>query len=258
MKTHAIDANQRKLLAFGVVLMLAVFLVGYYIFIKSFNGVTNKTVYLKDSKLYVFDDIYTLDKYQDKIRMHYPYFLVIEANKPQTTIYNLETMKKETVIHDILLDYYQGDIVYNKTETFFNSINLGKYCETAFIKNKKEVLCIKKETTDSIDNFLISINPDKPNLWITVYESKNLLTAISIIHSDLYIGEIDRKTNQSYVIKNKMSIITPNIISLIYFMEDTVSIYSQQSALNKNTASSYEFKNGRFNKINSDRIYFYR
>src|SRR3989338_4958647 len=117
MKDHQLNQlskNQRKLLQFGVILILIIFLVYYLFFRKegNINSVRNNTVTLQDSKLQVFDDTYTLKPYPDRMLMHYPYFLVIQADKPLTTIYNLETKQKEKEVKDILLDYYKGNSIY--------------------------------------------------------------------------------------------------------------------------------------------------
>lgn len=242
---NPIAVKQRKLLAFGVVLMLAVFLIWYFFFMNkkiTDEQSINTTVYLRDSKLHIFDDVYTLKQYPDKILLHYPYLLIIQADKPLTIIYNLETKQKEKEIKEVLLDYYKGNIVYNKKQSFYNNINLDEYCDSAFIKSEKEILCIVRSNQDSHNNMLISIPPDRPNLWKSVYQSPdyNILTAVSVINNNLCVGEIDFDTKKSYLTINKQTFPVNNIVSLIYEMDGQPYFASFKSALN-NQEESYSF-----------------
>lgn len=260
---NPLDANQRKLLAFGVVLMLAVFLIWHFFFMSKKNSnqqVKNNTAYLQDSKLYVFDEVYSLKQYPDKVLVHYPYLLIVQADKPLTIIYNLETKKREKEIKEILLDYFKGNIVYNKKESFYNDINLDEYCDSAFIKNEKEILCVVRSNQDSHNNMLISIPPDKPNLWKSVYQSPtyNILTAVSVIDNKLYVGEINFDTKKSYLTINKKPTPVDNIVSMIYEIGGKPHFASFKSVLNSNVQESYLIEENNMILQSANRIYFYK
>ena len=251
------DANQRKLLAFGVVLILAVFLIVYFFSInKKIIEHKNNTVYLQNSKLFIFDDVYTLKQFPDKVLMHYPYLLIVQTDKPLTTIYNLETKQKEKEIKEVLLDYYQGNIVYNKKFSYFNTVNLDKYCDSAFIKNSDEVLCIAKSNGDSYNNQLYNIQTKIPNHSTRIYKSANILTTVSIINNDIYIGEIDFKTKQSFLTINNKSYPVDNIVNLVYPIKAKPYFASFKSELNDNTESYYSIENNR-KVMYEDKIIFF-
>lgn len=238
-----LNKNMRRKLQFGVTLLLVLFIVGYFFVTNkktSLVGPINNTVYLQDSKLYVFDDIYTMKPYPDKVLMHYPYLLIVQADKPLTTVYNLETKKKEKEIKDILLDYYQGNIVYNRKTSYFNNKDLDKYCDSAFIRSETDILCITKQNREGIENMLIKINPEQPNLWIQVYQSKNLLTTVSVINNEIYTGEINIETKQNYLSVNKQLIPINDVVSMIYPLGGKPYLASFKSELNKNTENYYE------------------
>src|SRR3989338_6382058 len=161
LELNKFDANQRRLLQIGVILILVLFLGLFYLFSrKSTPVVESNGVYLEDSKLQVFNDTYEFKGYPDKILFHYPYFILVQGNKPLTTVYNLETKQKVKEMQDVLLDYYDGNIVYNRKETYFNDKNLGEFCDSAFIKSSSEILCITKQSQNYADNRLISINQE--------------------------------------------------------------------------------------------------
>lgn len=253
----SLDANQRKLLAFGVVLILVLFLAWYFLVSKKQSRHINTTVYLQDSKLYVFDDTYRLNHFPDKVLMHYPYLLIVQANKPLTTIYNLETKTKEKEIKEILLDYYQGNIVYNKKFSYFNDTNLDKYCDSAFIKSSAEVLCIAKSNADSYNNQLYSIQTAVPNHWERLYKSNNILTAVSVINNTIYIGEIDYKTKQNYLTINDKPIPVDNIVSMVYKMQGKPYFASFKSTLNNNKEAYYQITKGITSRSKEEKIVLY-
>ncbi len=259
IQLNKLDASQRKLLQYGVILILVLFL-GIYFFVnwKDTSLVGNNEVYLEDSKLQVFNDSYIFTGYPDRILVHYPYFLLIQANKPLTTIYNLETKQKEKEVNDILLDYYDGHIVYNRKETYFNDKSLGEYCDAAFIKESDEILCITKQSRNFVDNRLISINPETPNLWKRIYQSDNLLTTVSVINNDLYVGEINFETKQNYVAVNEQVTPVETTVNMIYEMGEKPYFASFKSELNDNAQSYYLIENGQVRKQEGNRIYFFK
>lgn len=259
MRELTLNKSLRRKLQFGVVLLLVLFILGFFFMNKKISpvGPVNKTVYLENSNLHVFDDIYTLKPYPDKILMHYPYLLIVQADKPLTTIYNLETKTKEKEFKDILLDYYQGNIVYNRKTSYFNDKDLDKYCDYAFIRSETDILCITKQNREGIENNLIKINPEQPNLWIQVYQSKNLLTTVSVINNEIYTGEIDIETKQNYLSVNKKLIQVDNTVNLIYPMEGKPYFASFKSELN-NTESYSLIESSNSIKQEGNRIYLYR
>lgn len=259
IELNPLDANQRKLLSFGVVLMLFVFLIGYYFFInKKTNEYTNNTVYLQDSKLHVFDEVYTLKQFPDKVLIHYPYLLIVQVEQPLTTIYNLETKQKEKEIKEVLLDYFDGNIVYNKKFSYFNNINLDKYCDSAFIRSPKEVLCLAKSNGDSYNNQLYSIQTKIPNRSMQLYKSLNILTTVSVINNDVYIGEIDFKTKQNYLTINNESYPVDNIVSIIYPIRVKPYFASFKSNLNSQQESYFSINNQFIQQISKEKIVFYQ
>lgn len=251
--------KQRRLLQIGVILILVLFL-GIYFLLNSRQKspiVNNGEVYLEDSKLQIFNDTYTFNGYPDKILVHYPYFIFVQGNKPLTIIYNLETKQKEKEVQDVLLDYYDGNIVYNRKETFYNDKNLGEFCDAAFIKESSEILCITKQAQNYTDNMLISINPETPNLWKRVYESDNLLTTVSVINDQLYVGEINFKTKQNYLTINQNTLAVEAPVNLIYPMNGKTYFVSFKSELNGNTESYYQIESENIIK-QEGKIYLYR
>ncbi len=251
--------NQRKTLRIGLIILLLIFLVIYFLVLpkKSQNiSIGNNTVILQGTKLQVFNDTYAFNGFPDRIFIHYPYFIFVQSAKPATIIYNLETKKKEQEIKEVLLDYYKGDMIYNKRTSFLNNIDLDKYCDSAFIKSSNEVLCITRTSPDSINNSLISIPPSRPNLWKDVYQSQNLLTTVSVINNDLYIGEIAFKTKQNYITINKKSIPVGNIINMIYQMNGKPYSASFKSSLNNQKDSYYLIQDGHFIQQDKELIYF--
>ena len=71
IELNKFDVNQRRLLQFGVILILVLFL-GAYFFLqwkdKSLLG--SNEVYLEDTQLHVFNDTYTFNGYPDRILVH--------------------------------------------------------------------------------------------------------------------------------------------------------------------------------------------
>jgi len=249
------DKNRRKLLQIGVILILVLFL-GIYFFLqwkdKSILG--NNGVYLEDTQLHVFNDTYTFNGYPDRILVHYPYFIYIQGNKPLTTIYNLETKEKEKEVNEILLDYYDGNMVYNKKETYFNDKNMGEYCDAAFIKSEQNVLCITKKSRDFVDNRLIDIDPNKPNLWVRVYESDNVLTTASVINGELYVGEINFETRQNYLTVNEQTIPVETPVNLIYEMDGEPYFASFKGELNDKEVY-YQVEGDKIKKVEDNKIF---
>lgn len=261
IELNPIDKNQRKMLQIGVAVILILFLVVYFFSRNRGNEtstINSETVTLENSKLQVFNDTYAFTNYPDKILIHYPYFILVQGSKPLTTIYNLETKKKEKEIKEVLLDYYEGNIIYNKEESYFNDISLGKYCDNAFIKSASEILCITKQSRDSVDNMLISINPERPLLWKHIYQSENVLTTVSIIDNKLYVGEINTRTKQNYLSVDEVAFPVENIVSIIYSLNGKPHFASFKSALNDQKENWYIIEGTKVNKMTENSIIFYK
>ena len=257
IELNKFDANQRRLLQIGVILILVLFLGLFYLFSrKSTPVVESNGVYLEDSKLQVFNDTYEFKGYPDKILFHYPYFILVQGNKPLTTVYNLETKQKVKEMQDVLLDYYDGNIVNNRKETYFNDKNLGEFCDSAFIKSSSEILCITKQSQNYADNRLISINPETPNLWKRLYQSDNILTTVSVINENLYIGEINLETKQNFLTVNENTLPVESTVNIIYQMGGTPYLGSFKIELNNQMQSWYLIDKEKTEKQESIRIYF--
>lgn len=258
MELNHLSKNQRKLLQLGVVLLLAVFLIGYFFFLNKKEpekNIKNTSVYLKNQKLYVFDNTYSLEDYSDRVSMHYPYFLVIKPGIGTTYIYNLEQKKKEKEVKEVLLDYSSDNqlIIDGKT-TRLNDQDLGILCEQGFIKSEEEILCITKKDVNAVQNKLVSINP-KTKKSKDIYTSNGILSDVSVINGKTYLGEIDTHNNKNHILVDKNPIGVPNIINLIYEMNGRPYFAAFKSELNQNTESYYLINGNEVLKQEADRIY---
>lgn len=254
--------KQRRLLQLGVILVLVLFLAWFFVIkrttITNINEPKNKTVYIQNSKLFVFDDTYPINPYPDKILMHYPYLMVIKADKPVTVIYNLEKRTKEKEVKDILLDYYDGNIVYNRKETYFNDQNLDKYCDYAFIRSRTDIMCVTKQSREGLENTLIKINPSQPNLWVEIYKPKYLISALSFINNTIYTGEIDVDTKQNYISVNKEGLAVDDTVNLIYPSNNETYFVSFPSELNNKTERKYKIDHKSVIKQLEKKIILYK
>ena len=205
----------------GVIVVLIGFLMIFFLRNREKQEVNNKAV-LSGNKLEIFGDSYEFNGYPDKILVHYPYFMLVQANKPRTIVYDLKSNKKVEEVNDILLDYHEGNSIYNKKESFYNDKSLGEYCDAAFIKNTKEVLCITRKSRDSADNMLLNINPASPNLAKREYESKRILTGVYFIDNKLYVTEIDPKTMQNYISIDGNSISVKDTVNAVYPLRELI------------------------------------
>lgn len=257
---NQLTSTQKRRLQIGVVIALVVFLFIFFFINKKNNTVTvkNPTVYLHDSKLQVFDDTIPLKQFPDKINMHYPYFLVVKPEEKISYVYNLEQKVKEKEVKEILLDYDNGKILFNKGKsTFLNGQYLGVLCENGFIKNDQEILCITKIKPNNVENKLVSVD-SKSNKIKDLYLSKNLITDVTVVNGNVYIGEIDLFNHKNYLFINNERIESPNIVSLIYEINKKPYFASFKSELNNNTESWYLIDGSNMAKQIENRIYFYK
>ena len=92
-------------------------------------------------------------------------------------------------------------------------------------------------------------------MWKRLYQSDNILTTVSVINENLYIGEINLETKQNYLTINEKvtSIGTP--VSLIYQMEGNPYFATFKGALSERE-NCYEIQNYVFIPQLQDKIYF--
>lgn len=237
--------NITILIVGGILLFFVIyflFFVGRH-FLKSQNETnsTNSEVVFEQPKLKIFGQIRYLNEFPDTIKIHYPYLLVItpEEYKRVTTVYDLEQRKEIGTFKDILLDYWQGSILYNKGEkTFYNKTSLGAKCDQGLIKNSTEILCIVPENTDPLDNKLVSFN-FQTGKEDTLYSSPNLLGSINLIDGVLYIGEYNIASKKSYITINDKSYEVPSQVDIIYPIKDVIYYATFKRSEQKEQPQSY-------------------
>lgn len=250
LSLNPLSGKQRKILQIGVVALLAVFLVIYFLFPKQkpIEQAKNNSVFIENSTLHVFDDSYSLENYSDKVLPHYPYLVVLKPTSSQSIIYNLETKAKLTDKRYVI-DYDGSNFLYNDGKTtWFNETNLSLLCDVGFIKSKDEVLCVTRINSNDSNNKLISINPEtkaKKDLFVP----KNLITAVSVINDKLYIGSINQFDNKSSLRVGDRDIEFPDVISFIYQMDGKPFVASLKSIFNDNTEKSTLIQQNQISQI---------
>lgn len=221
IQLNPLNSNQRRLLQFGVVIALGIFLAGWFYFTKQPSletEIKNNSIYIQNSILYAFDDTYNIAQYPNRVSVHYPYLLVIKPTEQITHVYNLTEKTKED-FQEVLLDYADGFKLRNDGKfTFLNDKDLGVLCEKGFIKNELEVLCLTKVNPNTVENKLVSIDI-ATNKQTEIYVSQNLVTDFSVINDTVYVGEIDLYNKKNYLIMGKEKIEVPSVVNLIYEMD---------------------------------------
>lgn len=251
------DERRSQLKKIVIICLTAFLLVyGIYLYFK-YNkpaNVQNKSegsnsIIFKQPDLQIFSYKETLKMYPDRVLMHYPYFLVVKPDEFKTTIYNIDTKKKEKTVPEIVLDYFKGNMVYNKQgiDTYYKNKKLGVLCDQSFIKSDNEILCITRPDKNQINNKLISINPQTLEQK-EVYKSQNVLTALYFEKNILYIGEYNFEINKSYLTVNNKNISAPDLINVIYPMRNDIYFASFKSQRN-NLKESYSVYNNKKLKI---------
>ena len=259
IKLNPLNTNQRRLLQLGAALLLVVFLTIFFIVSKKSQNIIlkNNTVYLQDAKLYLFNEVIPINQYPDRIVFHYPYLVVVKPEQQKSLVYNLDTKVKESEIKQVVLDYFKGDSLFNVgNSTFFNKQDLKVLCEKGFIKSNSEILCITKIDKNNVENKLVSIDVNT-KISKDVYTSKELLTDVSVINNNTYLGEIDLSTNKSSIVINKDSFEVPDVVSLIYEMNWKSYFASYKSAFNGQKESYYLMENNQTVKQENDKILLY-
>lgn len=256
---NPLNIKQRRLLQYGVVFVLVAFLVVYFAVTarKQPQRPKNTTVYIENSQLQVFDDKYSLETYPDKVLMHYPYLLVIQASKQKTIIYNLEIKSKSDEVDKLLLDFDGNNSLYNSGKnTFINKENLNVFCDLGFIKNPNEVLCVTKVDPNFAENKLMNIDVATKKQK-DIYIPKNLITAISVINGTIYTGVSDLYTHKNYLMVDDKRVEFPDVVSFIYQMGSKPYVGSLKSAFNGNKESYYQLKDTKVVKQISNRVYLF-
>lgn len=226
------------------------------------STVLNDQITFEQPKLSIFDETRYINAFPDTIHMHYPYFIVVvpEDTNKITTVYNLEEKRKVATYNDIVLDYYNGDFLYNQHggNTFFKSKNLGLHCDQGFIKNENEILCITAKDNDPMDNKLISIDPQKLSIK-DIYNSQNSITTVYYDKDTLYIGEYNYAKKKAYVTVDNKIMETDHLINIIYPIKDKIYVASFKSVQNNNIESYFQIltKNMKVKLINRGSIKFY-
>lgn len=260
IRLNPLKPNQRKLLQFGAALILIAFLTIFFVVTRKSQNVTlkNNTVYLQDDKLYLFDEVIPLNQYPDRIVFHYPYLVVVKPEQQKSLVYNLNTKLKEIEVSQVVLDYFDGKSLSNSgSATYFDGQDLGILCEKGFVKNLNEILCITKIDKNNVENKLISIDI-KTKKSKDVYTSKELLTDVSVINNDTYLGKIDLYTNKSSIAVNKDSFEVPDVVSIIYGMNGGAYFASYKSAFNGQKESYYIVDNGKTVKQEDGKIILFK
>lgn len=81
-----------------------------------------------------------------------------------------------------------------------------------------------------------------------IYTSKNLITAVSVINNQTYLGVNDLYTKKNYLLVGNKQIDFPDIASFIYVMNVKPYIASMKSALNDSQESYYLLSSDNFTK----------
>lgn len=260
IELNPLSSNQRRLLQFGVVVLLALFLGVWFYFMRSNDsdlGLQNDTVYIENSTIYVFDDAYSLEDYPNRIALHYPYLLVIRPNQQVTHVYNLPEKRKETDIPEAILDYSQGTILKNDgRSTFLNERDLEVLCEKGLIRSEQEVLCLTKVNPNTVENKLISIDLNT-NRQRDVYVSKDLITDFSVINDVVYMGEIDLYDQNNFLIIDGERVEAPSVVSLIYQMNGQAYFATLKNALSEENLS-YTIFDSRIERIGDSKVILFQ
>lgn len=257
----------RKKLKIIITSALAIFLVAYVVvMLLRFNSYQN-SIFSKDTgivlsgkTLKIFGKTETLNGFPDRVALHYPYFLVIKADKRLTKVYNIQTQKIIKTYSYPILDYLDGQVVYNSNgyHTYLNEKDLGVFCDQVFIASSSEILCVTRPDLNSLNNILVSIN-SKTLLKHTVYTPQNVITAVYYEKSTLYIAEYDYQARKGFVVVNGVKANSLELINTFYESNGKVYGASFMSVWNKNTESfeAIYYSNGKVtvqqnekNKIN--------
>jgi hypothetical protein len=262
-----IDERRTELKKIVIIcLIVFVLLYGLFMYLKYFkpdnkqrSNTENNSIIFTQPTLQIFSYKETLTLYPDRVLMHYPYFIVVKPDDFKSTIYNIETKKKEKTVPEIVLDFYKGNTLYNKQcyDTYYNDKKLGLLCDQAFIKSATEILCITRPDKNQIANKLIAINHQTLEIK-DVYKSQNVLTAMYYDKSILYVGEYGFKTKKAYLTVNGKTFPAIDLINIIYPMNNSIYLASFKSQRNnlKESFAEYNAHLSKINNIDNNKIIF--
>ena len=252
IELNPLNENIRKLLQFGVVLAVILFLFIFFFLKDKEEQLVQKTVYLQDNVLYVFDQNIAFNGFPEKISIHNPYLVLTKSEIQKSYIYNLKTKKHEKTIDKVVLDYFNGQILYNKgSVTIFNKKTLNTFCEKGIIKSKDEILCLPAGEQNKI--LLISLVGKENKV---IYKTQNAITEIALIDNKIYVGEINMTNNKNYLSVDNKLLEVMDIVSVIYKMDNNIYIGSFRSPLNKNIDSYHKIEKNKVTKEAERRIVF--
>ena len=248
-----VSDEMRNKLKIGVLFLFILFFIVYGIFMHgkyasgSNNEVQTQTktkVVFEQPTLQIFDFKEQLNVYPDRITIHYPYLVIIRPDDWQSEIYNIDTKKKEKEVNEVLLDYFNGNMVYNKdgVETYYNDKELKIVCDRAFIRSTTEIFCVTRPDLSQQANKLISINLQTLEKK-DVYDPQNDITAIYFDKGILYVGEYDFHKNKAFISVGEKIVPTADLVNVFYPMRGNMYAASFKSLRNSQTESYYEIIN---------------
>lgn len=231
------ENNKKKGIILWIVFLLLVF-VAIIIFIVTkrntsvFNkqiqkeGTINTKIVFDQPNLYLFNQRQILNQFPDRIKIHYPYILVLTPGdyKETSTVYSFLKGKKIKVYSNkILLDYFDGNILYSDGKTtYYNRKNLGVLCDQGLINDAgASILCITAKDKDPLDNKLISIDIHSLQTH-ELYSSPNLLGSIAVINRTLYVGETNIASHKTFITVGNITSEIPTQADIIYPMSNKV------------------------------------
>jgi hypothetical protein len=243
-----LTTETRNKLKIGVLLVVIAFFIIYGI-VMYFKYVPtkaqeepaeNNTIVFSQPTLTFFSLHEQLSIYPDRITIHDPYLIVVRPNEWKSEIYNMQTKRKEKEVNEVILDYFEGNFVYNKqgVETYYNKKNLNILCDQAFIKSPNEIFCVTRPDKDQQTNELVVINT-QTLVQNPVYKSSNVITAI-YYDKDIFIAEYDFATQKASLMVNTLSTPIDDLINVIYPMKNKMYAASFKSLRNSKIESYYE------------------
>jgi len=238
-----VSSSKRRLLLIGVAIIVIVFTFLYFYLLKNntYIQVKNRSIYIQNSTVTVFDDTYSIEKYPDKVLFHFPY-VIVNTGLMHSIAYNINSSEK-TILNEIVLDYDGTNILHNKgDETLLNGKSLQVLCDIGFIINNSDVLCVTKLNSNYASNHVIKISANSLKQE-EVYKSDNLITAVSIINDNLYIGSINQFNNKSTLTVNDVDYDFPDVINFIYQIDGKPFVASLKSPFNNQAESAYSIDN---------------
>src|SRR5258708_1821499 len=152
--------STNKLMLLGVILgiCLVFYVLTHFVafFHRPQSTPQNTDIVFSNNVLRIGSDVYMLQGYPDRVKVHGDYLLVIQPNKIRTTIYSISKQKKVREENKIIIDY---DGTYtlsygNDLTTYFNTTGLLSSCIDGYIISREKVVCIVAKDNHSLDNKL--------------------------------------------------------------------------------------------------------